>query len=492
MGIAKSIDVFPAQRKIISDLLKRYIPNTEVWAYGSRAKWTAKSYSDLDMVAFTTKEQDMAVSDLREAFEESDLPFRVDFFVWNEVPERFHENIKGEYFVFQEKKESSFNYIEMPLSEVIHKFIDYRGKTPLKEKFGVPLITAKIIKNGRIQKPNEFISKGSYDNWMTRGFPEIGDVVLTTEAPLGEVAQIHDNLMALAQRIITLRGKKDKLDNTYLRYVLQSKGVQSNLYSRATGTTVLGIKSSQLKKVEIPIPEVHFQKKIGWFLSVLDKKIDVNFQISQNLESLAQTIFKSWFVDFDPVHAKKKALEKGLSKDQAERAAIAVVSGVCSLSDFTENFNEMNQRLTQKLSKMSKKNQEEVAYIASLFPSEFQDSKLGEIPRGWSYSPFSAISTLNTQSIQPYKIPQNKFYHYSIPAYDTDSMPSIEFGNDIKSSKYLMQKDSVLVSKLNPRIKRVWYHQLSEEGCSICSTEFMQFSPQNKKKSSIPMGNYHK
>ena len=104
MGIKKNIDVSPDQRKIISDLLKRYIPNTEVWAYGSRVKWTAKPHSDLDMVAFTTKEQETSVFDLREAFEESDLPFRVDFFVWDEVPEKFHKNIRVGVFCFSGKE----------------------------------------------------------------------------------------------------------------------------------------------------------------------------------------------------------------------------------------------------------------------------------------------------------------------------------------------------------------------------------------------------
>ena len=107
MGIRNNIDVSPAQRKIILDLLKRYIPNTEVWAYGSRVKWTAKPYSDLDMVAFATKEQDIAVFELKEAFEESDLPFRVDFFVWDEIPKRFYENIRSEHFIFQGKEKNS-------------------------------------------------------------------------------------------------------------------------------------------------------------------------------------------------------------------------------------------------------------------------------------------------------------------------------------------------------------------------------------------------
>ena len=92
------------------------------------------------------------------------------------------------------------------LDEVVEYFIDYRGKTPDKKDSGIPLITAKIIKDGRLNTATEFISVEDYPLWMTRGYPEVNDVVLTTEAPLGEVALIKNKNIALAQRIITLRG----------------------------------------------------------------------------------------------------------------------------------------------------------------------------------------------------------------------------------------------------------------------------------------------
>ena len=88
-------------------------------------------------------------------------------------------------------------------------FIDYRGKTPIKTKSGVPLVTAKIIKNGRIMKPQEFIAENKYDEWMRRGIPQKGDIVFTTEAPLGEVAEIKtDGKLAFAQRVIILEPRK--------------------------------------------------------------------------------------------------------------------------------------------------------------------------------------------------------------------------------------------------------------------------------------------
>ena len=189
---------------------------------------------------------------------------------------------------------------EYKLSEVLDKLIDYRGKTPKKNNHGVPLITAKIIKDGRIEKPNEFIALEDYDSWMVRGIPEIGDVVLTTEAPLGEVAQLQSSNVALAQRVVTLRGKKGILDNTYLKYYFISPFGHQRLLARETGTTVTGIKQSELREVPVVCPPFAIQRQIASILSSLDNKIELNRRINENLEAQAQALFKSWFVDFEP------------------------------------------------------------------------------------------------------------------------------------------------------------------------------------------------
>ena len=96
MGVDRAIDITAKQRKIVTDLLERHLPNTTAWVYGSRAKWASRPQSDLDLVVFATPEQNGRVSDLREALEESNLPFRVDIFVWDAVPEQFRKQIKSE------------------------------------------------------------------------------------------------------------------------------------------------------------------------------------------------------------------------------------------------------------------------------------------------------------------------------------------------------------------------------------------------------------
>ena len=94
-----AIAITPTQRKMILDLLISHLPDTKVWVYGSRAKGKASPQSDLDMVVFAAPEQRLQVSNLREAFEESNLPFRVDLFVWDEMPPQFQKNIAAEHVV---------------------------------------------------------------------------------------------------------------------------------------------------------------------------------------------------------------------------------------------------------------------------------------------------------------------------------------------------------------------------------------------------------
>lgn len=186
---------------------------------------------------------------------------------------------------------------EYKLEDVIDKFIDYRGKTPKKTSSGIPLVTAKVVKNGTILKPNEFIAEEDYEAWMTRGLPEINDIVLTTEAPLGEVALIKDANIALAQRIITLRGNPELVYNPFLKYYFQSSQGQYELDSRASGTTVFGIKASVLRELPVILPPLPEQKAIAEVLSSLDDKIDLLHLQNKNLESMAKTLFRQWFIE---------------------------------------------------------------------------------------------------------------------------------------------------------------------------------------------------
>ncbi len=96
-----NIDITSEDLIIVKELLKKFIPNIVVWAYGSRVKMTARATSDLDLVAFANKDETLTISDLRDAFDESNLPFEVDILIWEDIPDDFKQNIKEKYVVLQ-------------------------------------------------------------------------------------------------------------------------------------------------------------------------------------------------------------------------------------------------------------------------------------------------------------------------------------------------------------------------------------------------------
>jgi type I restriction enzyme S subunit len=193
------------------------------------------------------------------------------------------------------------------IEEATERLIDYRGKTPPKTDSGVRLITAKVVKGGQIlEEPKEFIASDFYDEWMRRGLPQKLDVLLTTEAPLGELAVLRDGeKIALAQRIILLRAKPGRVDSLFLFYALQSDFGQDELKARASGTTVLGIKQSELRQVRIPIFPLPIQRRIAGILSAYDELIENSQRRIRILEAMARTLYREWFVYFRfPGHEK--------------------------------------------------------------------------------------------------------------------------------------------------------------------------------------------
>ncbi len=170
------------------------------------------------------------------------------------------------------------------MEDALESLIDYRGKTPHKSESGIMTLSAKSVRDGYIDYSQcYFISEEEYNRFMVRGFPKIGDVLLTTEAPLGVTARLDRDDVALAQRLLTLRGKEDVLDTGYLYYYLRSSTGQAKLKERQTGTTVTGIKQAEFRKIEIEVPDVAEQRKIVIILEDIDNKIQINKRVNENL-----------------------------------------------------------------------------------------------------------------------------------------------------------------------------------------------------------------
>ena len=173
--------------------------------------------------------------------------------------------------------------------------IDYRGKTPEKVESGLPFITAKNIKMHKMSmEPREYISKETYDKVMVRGFPKEGDVVFTTEAPLGNVCRIphFDTEFYIGQRIVTLQ--TEKLIPAYLEYAVSTEDFKRKYMEKSSGSTVTGIRVRLLEKLTIPVPPIELQKQFADFVNQVDKS---KFEVQRSLDE-AQKLFDSLMQEY--------------------------------------------------------------------------------------------------------------------------------------------------------------------------------------------------
>jgi len=179
--------------------------------------------------------------------------------------------------------------------DVVDKFIDYRGKSPNKSEYGVPLITAKIVKEMTVREPNEFIPEEDYDVWMRRGIPSPRDVIITTEAPMGEVGLVPDYKAAYAQRLLVLSPNQKLLESEYFMWALTMPFVTRQMQQLSTGSTVTGIRSKEFKKVQIPVPPINLQKSFRSTVALMNKIKDSQEEYLCDLDVLFSSLQQNAF-----------------------------------------------------------------------------------------------------------------------------------------------------------------------------------------------------
>ncbi|ENO7551881.1 restriction endonuclease subunit S [Klebsiella quasipneumoniae] len=169
------------------------------------------------------------------------------------------------------------HWIVSGFKKYLSSIVDYRGKTPNKTDDGILLVTARNIKKGELDYTlsQEFIAPSDYKEVMSRGLPDIGDVLFTTEAPLGEVANVDRIDIALAQRIIKLKGMTSRLDNYYFKYFIMSSAFQQSLNLYSSGSTAQGIKAERFVYLRKLLPPINEQMEIVRFLDKEISKIDI-------------------------------------------------------------------------------------------------------------------------------------------------------------------------------------------------------------------------
>lgn len=248
---------------------------------------------------------------------------------------------------------------------------------------------------------------------------------------LGAVARVPDfvPLGRLTQDTVKLDFTGGPYPRALFYWTLRTPQYRAFCRDYATGTTNLGLAREDFLGFRLPVPS-HETLSLVELLEALETRIDLLSQTNVTLEAIAQALFKSWFVDFDPVRAKSEGREpEGMD-----------------------------------------------AATADLFPSEFEDSELGPIPKGWRRVSFGDVATLSKGSVNPMATPAQEFLHYSLPAFDAGQLPLTELGESIKSNKTPVPSDAVLVSKLNPHIPRIWFVGDTSPH-AVCSTEFLVWTP---------------
>lgn len=265
---------------------------------------------------------------------------------------------------------------ECRLGDFIEFIIDNRGKNPPLSDSGYELIETNMISSNNkypdFDKVTKYVSEDTYNNWFRKGHPKIGDILISTVGNIGKVAIVNEDKGCIAQNLIGLR-VNEKIIAEYLYYFLIKKDTQDQLLALNIGSVQPSIKVPHLLNLEIKIPELLKQKECIQVLSKLDDKIQLNSQINQTLEQIAQALFKSWFVDFDPVRAKVQALSDGLSLEQAELAAMQAISGKTP-----EELTALSQTQPDRYA--------ELAETAKAFPCEMVEVDGVEVPKGWELS----------------------------------------------------------------------------------------------------------
>ena len=256
---------------------------------------------------------------------------------------------------------------------------------------------------------------GISEKSLSKYLLEKDDIVIArTGATTGYAKQIKTDYQAVFASYLVRIRINPKYDSRYVGFVVESNEYKRFIQLNLGGAAQPQANAQVLTSFPIPLPPLPTQRKIAAALSAYDDFIENNTRRIKILEDMAQTLYQEWFVHFRfPGHENVPMVE----------------------------------------------------------------SPLGSIPQGWKVFKYSDIVDLSRKGINPNKFPEEIFAHFSIPAFDSDCMPVLDRGNSIRSAKYLITEDCVLVSKLNPRIPRVWFPFLDKKYRAITSTEFLTLKP---------------
>ena len=340
------LDISPNHLKIVQDILRKYLSAYEVWAFGSRAKWLAKEYSDLDLCVISQYPISFNILGLlEEAFNDSDLPYKVDIVDWSTTSASFREIIKKDKVVVQKIEVMNGEWINYL---AIGEFAKVKGGKRMpagtaltSKKSNHPYLRIVDFKDGTIDKKNlQYVPDDIFPR-ISRYVISSNDLYISIVGTIGLIGFIPkelngSNLTENAAKICSIDERK--VNPFDLGYFLQSKVGQTAIHALTVGSTQPKLALFRIEQIKVPCPPLPIQKEIAAILSSLDDRITLLRETNKTLEAIAQALFKSWFIDFDPVRAKmENKIPEGMDEE-----------------------------------------------TAALFPDSLEESELGMIPKGWN------------------------------------------------------------------------------------------------------------
>lgn len=346
------IDIRADHLRIVHDVLARRLPDgVRVWVFGSRATWATKDSSDLDLALEGDGEiPARSLSELESAFEDSDLPYAVDVVDVKRIAARFRELVTQQRVPLPENASSHpTDWPIMSLREAGISLIDCEHRTPPASDDGYPYVGIPQIKDGRVDLGGaRRIAQEHFREWIRKANPQPFDVVLSRRCNPGETAFVSARSFefALGQNLVLLRADGERILKPFLRWLVRSPEWWNQIAKYLNvGAVFDSLKCVDIPEFLLPIPPLPDQRVIARILGALDDKIELNRRMNATLEEMARALFRSWFVDFDPVRAKMEGRDTGLPKE-----------------------------------------------VADLFPDRLVNSELGEIPEGWQLKPLDAVA----------------------------------------------------------------------------------------------------
>ena len=331
----KPIDIGPSDLETVRRVLREHVPGLEVWAFGSRVSWTARGTSDLDIALMTTEPLDaMRLAEMREAFVQSDLPFRVDIVDWSPTSKFFRRVIEQDHVMLvgkdrhNEWNETLFVNCATLISE----------KVSPSEMGDVPYIGLGHIDEDTLSLRSHGIAS---DVTSTKTRFKRGDILFGKLRPYFRKV-IMAPFDGVCSTDIWVVRPLNGIDVRFLFYKMASQEFVHVATQGSEGTRMPRAKWEFVSRMSCLIPPLPEQRAIAHVLGVLDDKIELNRQMNRTLEEMARALFKSWFVDFEPVRAKV----------------------------------DDRWRPGESLPGLP-------AHLYDLFPDYFVPSELGEIPEGW-------------------------------------------------------------------------------------------------------------